>query len=243
VTPACRACNAGALLSFNWHYAKTTARPDAKRDLSVFVSPQPLRWGTLYRCVSCGQPWFLDGDARFMGIVPRDRVSLIEQWNERPIELPAGHREKLDAIGRTPPDPYGNGAQFHETPCGVVTASGERIDLAIVSVQRHPPFEPLRHYRLASEIADIYPSPYALPLAVRTAASQATEIRMGLAPTLVELPDGQLAVLNGAENFFVREGCDAASIKLSRRRMDLKSPPDIHSSPKNVTYFVADPTR
>lgn len=238
--PDCRICGAGSTISFNWEYAKTTNRPDARRDLSIFVSPQEMRWGTLFQCSSCGQPWYLDGNAQFMNFVPRERIGLIEEWNDHPIFIGSEHLAKLEEIGRTPPDLYGNGAQFYETPCGVVTKSGERIDLAIVSIQRHAPFEDWRQYRLASEIETIYPSPYALPLPVRIATSRADEIRMGFAPTLVELPNEQAIILNWTQNFFVQEGCDANTIVLSEKRLDMKSPPEIYSPPKNITYFVAD---
>lgn len=238
--PDCRICGAGSTISFNWEYAKTNNRPDARRDLSVFTSPRQMRWGTLFQCASCAQPWYLDGDARFMNFVPRERIRLIQEWNEHSIVIGSEHRAKLEQIGRTPPDLYGNGAQFHETPCGVVTKSGERLDLTIVSVQRHAPFEEWRQCRLASEIETIYPSPHALSLPVRTATSRADEIRMGFAPTLVELPNGELVALNWTQNFFVREGCDTNAIVVSQRRLDMKNPPEIYSSPKNVTYFVAD---
>lgn len=238
--PDCQICGAGSTISFNWEYAKTTSRPDAKRDLSIFTHPQELRWGTLFRCASCGQPWYLDGEAQFMNFVPRDRLALIHEWNNHQILIKPELLTKLEMIGRTPPDLYGNGAQFHETPCGVLTKSGERIDLAIVSMQRHAPFEDWRQYRRASEIQDIYPSPYALPLAVRTATSKADEIRMGFAPTLVKMPDGQAIILNWTQNFFVRDGCDAGAIVLSGQHLDMKNPPEIYSPPKNITYFVAD---
>lgn len=238
--PVCEICGAGSTISFNWEYAKTTNRPDAKRDLSIFIHPQELRWGTLFRCMSCGQPWYLDGEAQFMNFVPRNRLALICKWNEYQIRISQEHLSKLEVIGRTPPDLYGNGAQFHETPCGVLTKSGERIDLAIVSMQRHPPFEDWRQYRLASEIQDIYPSTYALSLAVRIATSKADELRMGFAPTLVEQANGQLIILNWRQNFFMKEGIDARAIKLSQRRLDMKNPPEIYSPPKNITYFIVD---
>ncbi len=238
--PHCQTCGSGATISFNWEYAKTTVRPDARRDLSIFVSPQKMRWGTLFQCSSCGQPWYLDGNSQFMNLVPRERIGLIQKWNEHPILIGSEYRSKLEDISHTPPDLYGNGSQYHETPCGVITKSGERIDVAIVSIQRHPPFEAWRQYRLASEIESIYPSPYALPLPVRVATARADEIRMGFAPTLIELPNGQVVILNWAQNFFVREGCDASAIVLSQKKLDMKNPPEIYSQPNNITYFVAD---
>jgi len=238
--PQCSACSTGSLVSFNWNLAKTSSLADARQDLSVFVHPETLRWGTLFQCVRCAQPWYLDGDERFMNCVLRDRVPLIREWNRQSIPLSPEQLAALERIGRTPPDRYGNGAEFHETPCSVVTRSGTRIDRAIVSQQRHAPFEDSRSYRLASEIESIYPSPDALSLKVRTAAGEAEEYRMGFAPTLVEMPAGELIVLNGRENFLVRPGCNAGDVVLSKRSIDMNHLPEIYSEPTDTVYFVAD---
>jgi len=238
----CRICGADSTTGFSWEYAKTTNQPDTRQ----FVSPQKMRWGTLFQCASCGQPWYLDGNAKFANLVARERIGLIQEWSDHPIFIGSENLAKLEEIGRNPPRMIMVGTKSQETPCGVLTKSGERIDLAIVSIQRHAPFEDWRQYRLASEIETIYPSPYALPLPVRTATLTAVEIAMGFAPTLVELPNGQEIILNGTHNFFVREGCDASAIVLSQKRLDMKSLPEIYSPSenislsKNITYFVAD---
>lgn len=239
-TPDCPDCETGSLVSFNWKYAKKESRPDRIRDLSVFIVDRQLRWGALYRCKTCNKSWYLDGDAEFMNFVEEDRLPLIKQWNEHQIYLSLEQDATLDKIGRTPPDHYGNGANFHETPCTVITKSGERVDLAIISRQKHPPFEDWRQYRLASEIDEIFPSPFALPLAVRMATSVADEIRMGFAPTLVEMPNGNSVVLNWRHNFIVRSDCNAGDVVLSQRRINMDTSPEIYSSPKNIIYFVAD---
>jgi len=176
-----------------------------------------------------------------MNFVPRDRLPLIQDWNRQPISLRSEHVSEIRRIGRTPPDLYGNGSQYHETPCAVTTDQGERFELAIVSLQRHPPFEDWRTCRLATDIARIGPSPYTLPLAVRVASSQADEIRMGLAPTLVEAPDGVLLTLNWTQSFLVREGCPSSEVVLSNKPVNLKKLPPVYSQPKEVVYFVADP--
>jgi hypothetical protein len=239
--PDCTLCGAGSTISFNWKYATTAARPESKLDSLVFIEPQPLRYGTLFRCRSCGQPWYLDGEQQFMNFMPRDRLPLIQDWNRQPIALRSEHVSELRKIGRTPPDLYGNGAQFHETPCAVTAGRGERFELAIVSLERHPPFEDWRTCRLATEIARIEPSPYALPLAIRVASSQAEEMRMGLAPTLVEAPDGALLTLNSTQSFLVREGCPSSEVVLSNRQVNLKKLPPVYSRPEGIVYFVADP--
>lgn len=241
--PDCKFCDAGSTISFNWQYAQTTTQPNAKRDLSVFVDPKPLRYGTLYQCKACGQPWYLHGEPEFMSFVPRERMPLIQQWNGQPILLPPEQISELQKIGRTPSDQYGNGAEFCETPCAVTTVKGEQIEMAVVSMQRHAPFEDWRNYRLATEIAQVRPSPYALPLSVRVATSQADELRMGFAPTVVELPGGELAVLNWTQHFFVRQGCASSEVVISRRPLNWKKLPPVYNRPSDVVYFVADDTQ
>lgn len=237
----CSHCDAGKTISFNWDHAKTATRADDKRDLSIFVEPKPLRFGTLFRCKVCGSPWYLSGDdPQMMSNVPRERIPLINQWNERPVVLSDEQVAILRKIGRTPSDVYGNRREFHETPCAIKTRQGEEIQMAIVSMQRHAPFEYWRNCRLATDIAQISPSPFALPLAVRKATSQADEIRMGFAPTLVDLPGGKSIILNWAQNFFQRDGCDTSAIKVSSKEFDMGALPEIYSGPDSVIYFVAD---
>lgn len=237
----CQSCGAGGIYSFGWEQAQSSPYPQMRRDVSVFVRPRRLRHGTLYECVSCGQPWYLYGEPAVMNIVPRERLALIEKWNERPIILQQGHMDQLLAIGETPPYPYGSSRHCQETPCSVTTADGEQIDLAIVSMQRHAPFEDWREYRLGSEIAMVRPSPDALPLAVRMASSQADEVRMGFSPTVIDLPRGEWLVLKGRASFLVWTGCENSEVVVSTRKVDWSDPPPVYAEPKAV-YFVADPT-
>ncbi len=239
-SPNCKNCGSGSTISFNWEYAKTTTRPEDQRDLSVFVEPKALRYGVLYKCRSCGQPWYLCGDPAFMNFVPMERLPIIERWNEQPIVLPTEFTECLAVIGATPPDIYGNRSQFQETPCAVTTIDGQEIDMAVISIQRHAPFEEWRKYDFATEIASVSLSPYALSLAVRVASSKAHEVRMGFAPTLVETGDGEVVTLNGTQNFFVWRNCKAGDVVVSQRRFDWTTAPPVYNGAKNVVYFIAD---
>ncbi|MGH8259129.1 MAG: hypothetical protein ACREUG_05515 [Steroidobacteraceae bacterium] len=242
--PGCGDCGAGSVYGFNWQMAQTSPFPGQRIDVAAFVAPEPLRHGMLYACRSCGHPWYLHGEPAFMHIVPRARLDLIRRWNERAIVLNPEHAAQLAQIGCTPPDLYGNGRQYRETPCTVVTAAGERIDLAVISIQRHAPFEAERACRLATEVAEVHASPHALPLPVRLATSRAEEARMGFAPTLVELPGGELVALSWRPNFFVRPGVDARGIVVSSRSIAWWDPaipqPAVYRAPPDITYFVAD---
>lgn len=237
---SCQSCGAGGVYSFGWEQAQSSPYPQMRRDVSVFVRPRELRHGTLYECVSCHQPWYLYGDPPVMNIVPRRRLELIERWNERPIILQQAHIDQLLAIGATPPYQFGISRQYQETPCSVTTADGERMDLAVVSVQRHAPFEEWRDYRLGSEIAAVRPSPHALPLAVRMASSRADEVRMGFSPTVIDLPGGEWLALKGRASFLVWPRCKSSEVVVSSRKVDWLHPPPVYDEPKAV-YFAADP--
>lgn len=237
----CPHCGAGSVLGFHWEHARTATDPKFRRDLSVFVSPVPLRCGMLHQCRACGSHWYLSGAPACLNYVSPDRLDLIRKWNEKPIRLNAAQLSVLGAIGSTPPDIYGNGSQYVETPCAVTTAHGESFDLAIVSFQKHAPYEAWRDCRLASEIKAIRPSRFTLSREVRIATSRADEIRMGFAPTVVELPDGEIFALNWTQNFFVSPNVDASQVAVSSRGFDWKSPPPVLGSPQGVVHFVADP--
>lgn len=238
-TVACQGCHAGHLVGFN--RAQASDRDPAMPVRSGFEVSRPLRSGALYRCKRCDRPWYLSITTGLMSLVPDERMALILAWDRSRILLSPSVTARLGQIGPTPPDQYGNGGEYRETPCGVVTTAGERIDLAVVSLQSHAPFEPWRRCRLGSEIADVYPSPHALPLAVRRATAQAEEIRMGYAPTLVEAPGGRILVLNWRSSFLVMDGIEAPQVRLLQRRSGIQATPEmIAPPPGEVTYFIAD---
>ncbi len=238
--PSCNACGTGETVSFNWEYAKSTSEQNSKRDLSVFVKPRQLRYGTIYRCNVCDAAWYLFGIPEIMHAVPIERLKLIEEWNSSPISLPKDCLAILQTIGRTPFDQYGNGSEYNETPCTVTTKIGEEIDLAVVSFQNHAPFEESRNYRLASEVKSIKPSPFTLPLTVRTATAKADEYRMGFAPTLIEQPGKGLVVLNWTHHFLKKKGYDACKFKISKHSLNMDNLPAIYSGTPGIVYFIAD---
>lgn len=245
-TPECPVCLAGAFVSFNWSLADEAPGEGPLDPLfqmparGSFVLAETLRRGSLYRCKACQRHWHLDAGNTMMSHVLEDRIPLIQAWNRAAILLPASLREKVGTIGATPPDLYGNGQGFIQTPCGVITRDAERIDLAILSIQSAAPFEQFKRCRLGSDIADVYPSPFALPLDVRVATSRAPEAKMGSAPTIIEMPDSRLFVLNWRPEFLIEDGYDAGQAKISVRRPDMSKVSQVTALPANVIYFVAD---
>lgn len=236
--PTCNACAAGGLISFRWTDSMNNLK--IRPALDAFEFSVQLRSGKRFNCKICGQPWYLDQSEEFMNFLPRARLPLVQQWNANRLTLTQKQLSELASIGRTPPDIYGNGRRYHETPCSVITKSGECIELAVVSQQSHAPFEEYRINRLASDIDTIYPSAFALPLDIRVACSQADEISMGFCPTRIQRPDGKFIILDGRENFFVSTSCKAADLRLIENLAIGTEISDGHVNQSKITYFVAD---
>ena len=209
-----------------------------KPSLKLF---QKLRYGSLHICIECEGLWYHDPDREWSQRAPKNRLDLILAWNEREVRLSRNNILILESIGQTHADSYGNGSQYKEFPCRVITNSGEQTDLAIVSFQKHPPYEKNRNYRLASEISQAMESPCALPLDVRHASTQAEELRMGFSPLVIE-SNGRGYTLNGTTNFFSKRDMETKHITVSKKKLSLHELPPIASEPTNITYFVADPT-
>ena len=177
-----------------------------------------------------------------MNHVKDEKLNIIGVWSNSEQKLSIEQSEVLRAIGSTPPDLYGNGSKFVQTPCQIKTKDGEIFECAIVSVQEHAPFEDWRNYMLASEIEEISPSPYALPLEVRLATTQADEIRMGFAPTIVELSNGKRMILNWTTNFLKVAGVESPATKVCSERVSTSNMPEIYQAKEKTVYFIADPS-
>jgi len=238
----CRLCQAGSTISFNWQYALKNSKSDLPKIKNLYVNPQKLKTGTLYQCKSCGAHWYLDADKQLMNFVQEEKLDVISRWSETNLKLKAGHILALNNIGETPPDLYGNGSKCRETPCQVKTKNGDLFECAIVTIQSHAPFEEWREYKLASEIEEISESAYALPLDVRLATTQADEIRMGFAPTIVELSNGERSILNLTTNFLKINGISTSESKVCSERIKTSNMPPIYQAAEKVVYFVADPS-
>ena len=237
----CSSCQAGITISFNWKYAHENDDPDLPNIKDLYINAEKLTEGTLFQCRYCGSYWYLDPEERFMNHVKNEKLDIMRLKNNSHQALSPQNLEMLNKIGSTPPDIYGNGSQFKETPCQVKTKKGEIIECAIISMQSHAPFESWRDYRLASEIDEISTSPYALPLNVRIATTEAQEVGMGFAPTRVKLSNGEDMILNWTTNFLKIDGVDTAQTKVSNERFDISNMPDVYRAKEEIVYFVTGP--
>lgn len=241
VAPRCQACGAGASVSFNWHYSNQRRSPEDVSRIGLFVDWQVLRRGKLGACSVCGDMWHLDDSAEWMTHVPSERLSLVLEWDAETISLPPTILAAVQRIGPTPPDLYGNGRERRVTPCQVMTQSGEKVDRAMICVQRDAPVQGHLRFRLGSDIAELNESPFALPRIVREASGRAHEIRMGFYPTLIEMPDGRRFVMNGMTSFMAEDGYVASDARVVDGSYFSEHPtPSFVKPATDVTYFIVD---
>jgi len=240
VEPNCEACGAGATVWFNWAFAHEGGSSEYADRRAAFTQWKLLRRGALYRCNLCDEVWHLDGADQMMTHVGAARLPLVLEWDRQPITLATSIETRLDQIGPTPPDVYGNGRERRVTPCKITTTAGEEIDPAMVCVQLDAPVQDYGKTRLGSEIASVSDSAFALPLDVRLASSRAHEMRMGFSPSLIEMPDGKRFVLNGMTSFMAEPGYDATAARVVEGNYFGESPPPSFPNAPHITYFVVD---
>ncbi|MDH5178100.1 MAG: hypothetical protein OEZ39_16465 [Gammaproteobacteria bacterium] len=238
--PSCRICKAGSSISFNWSYAMEGKSADLPNSKDIYINPEPLKTGVLYQCRHCQSYWYLDADEQYMHHVADSKVALVQAWSQSDLRLSPQQLDILQAIGRTAPDIYGNGTEYNETPCQVKTTDGTLYPLAIISIQQHAPYEAWRNCKLATEIAEISPSPYALPHEVRLATTQAEEVSMSFAPTLVQLSNGEVVILNWTNNFIKKPAIDSSKTTLSDKSFNRNNMPPLYRLADEIVYFIAD---
>jgi len=239
--PTCGACGAGAGISFNWAFAHEQSRGNDLDRTAAFAAWMDLRRGTLFRCNVCHQAWHLDGREQTMTHVAEERLSLVLEWNKATDALTKDQQARLEQIGPTPPDVYGNWSDRRVTPCRVTTTTGEVVDPAMICVQLDAPVQSDMDFRLGNDVADLTGSEFALPLDVRLASSRAEEMRMGFSPSLIEMPNGKRFVLNGMTNFMAEQGYDAREARVATGNYFSEDPPPAFvRSSLPMTYFVFD---
>ena len=212
----------------------------ACRSRRALVWRRDLRIGHIYDCRRCDAAWYLWPEWPFKEPLDPTALPLIEVWNAAPVTLDAEMRVTLKAIGASPTHPT---PRNRETPCAVTTVSGEYFPCAILRQQNYAPYWISgKEWRLATEIAELGPSPYALPLEVRTSTFYAPEIQKNYRPTLIVMPDGHYFEGEGPEVFMVHSHYDAATARVA----DSQALPPGETAgyvplPKEVVRFVADP--
>jgi hypothetical protein len=201
-----------------------------------------LKSGYLFKCGACGQKWWLSPERETMVFIPRDRLMLLERWSSQALALSPPLLAKARSIGATPGHHLATRRDHAEVPCRVRTQGGEELDKCLIVFGTDPPLGPSTKVpRLADEIADILPSPFALPKEVRLATTRSELDPRGRAPTWVLAPGERMLLLDWVVNFLDRRGLEGSSVRLAPK--GTKGPKGRMprcQEPEDLTVFLAD---
>jgi hypothetical protein len=228
--------------AFNWQYAQQKEGHALHALLDHLKPVKSLKFGHLYACQLCGLNWVLDSGRYAMTRVPDDRRDIFNQWNETPLPIEREQLRVLDAIGGTAAKYWMGRDRIIAIPCAISTASGERIDPALVWVTERPPIDGFtRHFRLYQNIGSVEPSRFALPMDVRRATVLAQEVRMGFSPTRVVTTRGTPLVLHWATSLVCQDGVTGSEVRLSAKPFRLEEPITLaEADSAHATYLFAD---
>jgi hypothetical protein len=191
------------------------------------------KFGHLYQCSRCSCYWFLPEHKQYTQRIHYSLLPLAHHWNQTPLPLNSSTLSVLAKIGGVE-----GSKNCISIPCAVKNVSGGCHDKAVVLISKEPPcfwYEPpIVHW--ADELANINPSPFALPLDVRKASSRKMEVSMGFAPVGIVDRQGIEYTLPCESQFFDSNDVKGEEISLSRRKKKWKK--TVLPSPAQVFYFV-----
>jgi hypothetical protein len=151
------------------------------------------------------------------------------------------------SIGATPPHSRARQTRYAEVPCRVQTREGEWIEKCLLTFLSAPPLEDYyEKARLITDIADIEPSSYALPVPVRAATTRSQPDEKGQALTLVETSAGKRLYLNWNVNFVDRKNMKGQDFHLvesfskSQGKKKQGKLAVIREPFETLTYFIGD---
>jgi hypothetical protein len=239
-SPGCPSCDGTRYTRFNWKLALETKGHEIDKYPKCLRLERRLKVGVLYGCPACHAKWYLDDGEETMSVIPAARLPLLDAWNSRSVRASSEVLLAAAGIGATSRPQVLTRGRCLQVPCDAVTKAGQHIEMAMLLFQSGPPIDLADSaVGLVDELARIEPSAIALPARVRLATTEAHEVRMGLSPTIVMAPDGQVHVLNGTVNFFTAFGIRGQDIVLSNASVS-EWPPMMAEEPKTITYFVGD---
>lgn len=239
----CPSCDGHGSVGFGWDLSALDDDNELWMYVKRFHLVSNLRVGQLFRCPSCEQHWYLNGNKTFMTLVPADRLQSVEEWNSKTLQFSDEDLLRMKEIGATPPDLYGNGKGVIEIPCEVTDKQGNTYKQAFIRFQSNPPIDFWRdRWRLSDEIESFRASEYCLNQDVRLATSQAEEMKMGFCPTRVQDKSGNQYVVNWTQDFVDCDGLKGKDIILST--VESKEwPPRLDAAWSEIEYFIADYSR
>ena len=240
-TRPCAACQAGKRQMINWRVLQEHTNNDTSEYamiLASLVHHRALKAGNLYCCQQCGEHWYLDIKQAFLSHVASERLTLINAWNNADLTLSKEHQQVLAHIEQIS---HFNTQQRNIIPCQVTTNDGHVYPFSQVIIDLDAPIQSHLEYRLANEIVDISASPFALPKTVRHACNWSREIRMGFAPTLLKLSNGEQIIANGPLDFIDINQVDAMQTQVGTLPESMSQFPKVYHLQHNIISFIATP--
>lgn len=226
---------------FDWKLAQEDPTSEFASYTRTLTEQKSLKTGSLLKCGSCGQKWWLDPKRETLTLIPRDKLLLLEKWNSAPSVLPPQLLEKAQGIGATPAHELSGVTDYAEIPCKVRTLQGEVLDKCLITFRSTPPLEnSTRPPRFLSEIVDLSPSDDALPHLVRLESARSKQDKPGRAPTWV-VAKGRPFLLNWVVNFLDRKGHLGKDIRLAPKGSKHPKGRVLScSEPEDLTVFIGD---
>jgi hypothetical protein len=211
--------------------------------IQKFQFKRKLKFGDLVACPLCESffiklkdPRDINSDMISLDFISNEDLQDIEVWESKNLTPTPKQKKILKKIQATPPDIYTNGSEYIQFPCKCILKDGRVLELCILQFRRTPPqIEEKGEIIYLDQVKEILESEYTLSPKVRFATTQAEEIRMSYAPTVVKLPKGGKYVFNWTNHFFATQkvkGKDIVTV------LD-ESPYDIeHASEKQTGKFL-----
>lgn len=240
----CPNCDRGdRTIRFDWKLALESPESDFGKYAQTLQEEKALRAGFLFQCPTCPQRWYLDPAREIMSAVPPERFELLLRWGSAPLSLSPVLLDKISLIGATPAHTLSAEKNYAEVPCRVRTAQGGWIDRCLVVFKAPPPLETFyKKVHLASDIADIEPSEFALAHPIRFNTSRSKEEKPGQFHTFVESKKSGPLALNGTVNFLDHKGSKGKDMLLASGtpKPGKKRVPVIVEKPDKIAFFFAD---
>lgn len=206
-------------------------------------------------CSKCGQDWLMNRYGENNNTVDLDPLlkesrQVFDFWAKTALSPTQEQLTVLAKIVGLNGDAYGNGREFIDVPCKVTFKDGSEKDFCVVRFSQKFPIVNITEGNCMwiTELANITPSPNALPYHVRYETSMAEELTYSYAPTLIQDPVGNVFGLNWLYHFFESTQYQGAQFELYEQPHEYYSSVPAEKTqgeakPFEITYIFADWTK
>ena len=239
---ACEFCLAPRAIRLAYFRGRDPSQEAGARVARSLEAVGALRFGQLFRCRSCGRPWY-DAANGLCTSVERSWLPVLTRWNDRPLAPTEAHVLSMRTIGAV------HWSWCGETevriPCTVCVA-GFWYDPALAILQNRPLLmwkNPAPEVFYVDEVEVLASSEFALPHKLRQRGATAPEKAMGYAPHSAYWGDIQVS-LNGLVEFWGADGQMGMDLSTRPERGDWR-PRALDARPFSndlLTYVMGDLT-